>query len=130
MHTELYCTTLDQLDRVKAVRAIHEALLQLAATSRAAGDEGFDNAPAIAALGECLAQAGRVGYGGETPGPAQPMRPSGEHFRLRRHHGNKDAWALVVVNEKGEEGSVSVTALSADTLLAKVAPGERCEVVV
>ena len=33
MHTELYCTTLDELDPVQAIRAIHEAWAQLAAVS-------------------------------------------------------------------------------------------------
>ena len=61
MHTELYCRTLEILDPVKAIRAIHEALLQLQAASV---DDGrvLDHTGAIASLRACLGQAGHVGF--------------------------------------------------------------------
>lgn len=62
MQTETYCTALDNLDRVKAVRAIHQAYLQLAALMPAATAEGYDNAPAARALVECLQDAGHIGF--------------------------------------------------------------------
>jgi hypothetical protein len=62
MDTERYCLTLDQLDREKAIRAIHQAYLQLAATMPAAIAEGYDNTPAARALVECLKDAGHMGF--------------------------------------------------------------------
>ena len=62
MHTETYCTTLDRLDPVAAIRAVHQAYLQLAALDRHCDVEPFDNAPALEALGACLAQAGHPGF--------------------------------------------------------------------
>ena len=62
MHTELYCPKLGDLDVNQAIRAIHQAALQLAATADAAAAEGYDNAPAIEALSACLARAGHPGY--------------------------------------------------------------------
>lgn len=62
MHTETYCLTLDKLDPVKAIRAIHQAHLQLAALNQNVDCEYFDNVPALAALGDCLADAGHIGY--------------------------------------------------------------------
>jgi hypothetical protein len=49
MHTELYCPTLADVDPVAAIRAIHQAWLQLCATydAAAADDMCFDNGPAI-----------------------------------------------------------------------------------
>jgi len=60
MHTDIYCTTLESLDRVKAIRAIHQAYLQL----RAIGPriEDFDNDPAMAVLSDCLKDAGHPGF--------------------------------------------------------------------
>ena len=62
MHTERYCTRLPALDPVQAIRAIHEAYLQLAATAGAASTEGFDNVPACQSLVACLKAAGHMGY--------------------------------------------------------------------
>ncbi len=62
MHTELYCATLDRLDPVQAVRAIHQAYLQLRAVDTACDVEPYDNAPALDALKACLAQAGHPGF--------------------------------------------------------------------
>lgn len=62
MHTEIYCQTLEDLPKEKAIRAIHQAWLQLNATNNQARREGYDNAPAIEALGECLKAAGHVGF--------------------------------------------------------------------
>lgn len=58
MHTERYCGSLGALDRVKAIRAIQQAFLQLRALQGFVEDDGFDNAPALAALRQCLADAG------------------------------------------------------------------------
>ena len=58
MHTELYCPTLDKLNRVKAIRAIQQAYLQLTALSAYTDTEGYDNAPAMNALLACLRDAG------------------------------------------------------------------------
>jgi hypothetical protein len=57
-HTERYCDTLDRLDRVKAIRAIQQAYLQLAALDAYADCTGYDNEPALNALLECLRDAG------------------------------------------------------------------------
>lgn len=62
MHTEAACLSLDALDRVQAIRAIHQAYLQLAATMHAANSEGFDNTPAASALVACLKAAGHIGF--------------------------------------------------------------------
>lgn len=62
MHTETYCATLDRLDPVQAVRAIHQAYLQLAAVDQNCDVEPYDSAPALDALKACLAQAGHAGF--------------------------------------------------------------------
>ena len=67
MHTELYSTTLDELDSVQALRAIHQAWLQLTAVSPASLAEGFDNWPALASLAACLRAAGHSGFIEEEP---------------------------------------------------------------
>ncbi len=61
MHTELYCQSLGSLDRTKAIRAIHEALIQLQA---ATADDGRarDHTGAIASLRACMVQAGHIGF--------------------------------------------------------------------
>lgn len=56
MHTELYCPSLDQLDPVEAIRAIHAAWLQLQAAER--GVEALDHHSALVALQRCLKAAG------------------------------------------------------------------------
>ena len=78
MHTELYCTTLDELDPVQAIRAIHEAWAQLAAVSPYSITEGFDNAPAMASLAACLRAAGHSGFIEDPPhsGPDDEASPS------------------------------------------------------
>lgn len=61
MHTDIYCLKLADLDRVKAVRAIHQAWLQLRAHDKI-DHEPFDNEPALAALADCLKDAGHPGF--------------------------------------------------------------------
>jgi hypothetical protein len=60
--TDRYCFALDNLDRAKAIRAIHQALLQLQALANVADENSFDNAPAIEALTECMADARHIGF--------------------------------------------------------------------
>lgn len=60
MHTELYCVNLNNLNPVKAIRAIQQAHLQLTALN--VDCEHYDNAPALAALADCLSQAGHIGF--------------------------------------------------------------------
>lgn len=64
MHTELYCLSLDELDPKKAIRSIHAAWLQLHAIGQQVevGGTTYDNAPALASLAACLAQAGYPGF--------------------------------------------------------------------
>ena len=62
MTTEDYCPALPALDRVKAIRAIHQAWLQLSALTDNVDCEHFDNAPALQALAACLADAGHPGF--------------------------------------------------------------------
>lgn len=66
MHTELYCANLSALDPIKAIRAIHQAWLQLAALNTNVDCESFDNAPALASLAQCLVDAGHAGFN-DTP---------------------------------------------------------------
>jgi hypothetical protein len=65
MHTETACSNLAQLDRVRAVRAIHLSLLHINAGEKM-GFDCLDNAGLKRALTECLAQAGHVAFSGET----------------------------------------------------------------
>jgi hypothetical protein len=62
MHTEIYCTTLLELDRIAAIRAIHQAWLQLSHTQSLAKLDGFNNQPAIDALAACLTAAGHPAF--------------------------------------------------------------------
>lgn len=62
MHTELYCRDLDMLDRAQAIRAIHEAWLQLSALTKNVDCEHYDNKPSLASLENCLADAGHPGF--------------------------------------------------------------------
>lgn len=65
MHTERYCPRLESLDPVKAIRAIHEAHLQLSAVNSGRYEPGLlDNAPALESLCGILASVGHPGYGG------------------------------------------------------------------
>lgn len=68
MHTEIFCNNLDKLDKVKAIRAVHQAYLQLAAIDAIVeSDENimFANGPVIARLAEVLADAGHPAFDGE-----------------------------------------------------------------
>lgn len=60
MHTEKYCDNLERLDPVAAIRAIHQAWLQMRALPQTGH---YDNGPAIEALRACLAQAGHPAGG-------------------------------------------------------------------
>lgn len=61
MTTERHCRTLESLDRTKAVRAIHEALLQIQALDSIDADAlDFENVKA--SLRECLRDAGHTGF--------------------------------------------------------------------
>jgi len=66
MHTETVCTTLPNLNPVKAIRAIHQAYLQLVALNEASIGQPatghFDNQPSIKALAECLHDAGHPAF--------------------------------------------------------------------
>lgn len=62
MHTETYCATLGSMSRVAAIRAIHQAWLQLTALSANVDCEHFDNAPAIQSLAAALRDAGHPGF--------------------------------------------------------------------
>lgn len=61
MHTEKFCPSLGALDRVKAIRAIHEALIQLNA-ARSGRTETLDHGPAIESLTDCLRDSGHIGF--------------------------------------------------------------------
>lgn len=60
--TETVCPTLDRLQRAEAIRAIHAAHLQLAAINANCDCRPYDNAPALAALAQCMKAAGHPGY--------------------------------------------------------------------
>ena len=61
MSTERYCETLDNLDRAKAIRAIHEALIQLQA-AKAGRLDNLDHGPALESLNDCMKDAGHPGF--------------------------------------------------------------------
>lgn len=63
-YTEKVCTSLEALEPAKAIRAIHRALLQLEAGEKL-GFDCLDNSDAIAALRECMRDAGHIGYAPE-----------------------------------------------------------------
>ena len=65
MHTNIYiyCDTLERLDPVKAVRAIHQAWLQMRALDANIDCAPYDNAPALQALHDCLRDAGHPAGG-------------------------------------------------------------------
>jgi hypothetical protein len=60
MHTEIYCTSLESLDKIKAIRAIHQAYLHLRAVRFTAGN--FEGCPTELALCDCLKDAGHPGF--------------------------------------------------------------------
>lgn len=62
MHTERYCETLDSLQLIDAIRAIHQAYMQLEALRQNVLIAPYDNRPAIEALEDCLIRAGHVGF--------------------------------------------------------------------
>ena len=64
MHTELYCKTLDNLEKIESIRAIHEAYLQLnAIEKRFEGDcVIYNNKPVLRNLQKCLENAGHIGF--------------------------------------------------------------------
>ena len=67
MDTEQYCKQLHALDPVDAIRAIHEAYLQLKAMSDSKGrvcvdGQTYDNKPALRSLRKCLQDAGHIGF--------------------------------------------------------------------
>jgi hypothetical protein len=62
MRTEMCCSTLGALDKVEAIRAIHQAFIQLSAVED--GQEGLDNRPCLERLSECLKAAGHLGFSG------------------------------------------------------------------
>ncbi len=68
MDTEKYCKTLDNLDKKEAIRAIHEAYLQLDSMGLdvTINDRGnyltYDNRIVLVNLKNCLAKAGHIGF--------------------------------------------------------------------
>src|SRR3954468_18623390 len=64
MVTEIYCHTLDQLDRVRAIRAVHEAALHLRELYLPQ-DRG--SIPVLANLYACLAEAGHPQFAHAEP---------------------------------------------------------------
>lgn len=62
MDTERYCCTLDKLDPAEAIRAIHNAWLQLSALNANVDCEHYDNAPALRQLAGALRVAGHPGF--------------------------------------------------------------------
>lgn len=60
--TETVCERLDELSRVDAIRAIHEAHPQLSSMSRMCDLAPFDPNPTLEALAACLRAAGHPGY--------------------------------------------------------------------
>lgn len=61
MTTERYCATLESLDRVKAVQAIHAALLQINALDSIDADS-LDFEGVKDRLRECLSDVGHMGF--------------------------------------------------------------------
>jgi len=62
MDTERYCATLERVEKATAIRAIHQAWLQLTALDRNIDCEHYDNAPAMEALASVLRAAGHPGF--------------------------------------------------------------------
>lgn len=68
MDTEIYCKSLDNLNKKRAIQAIHEAYLQLSAIGETINDSKktdfliYDNRSAIKRLEECLRDAGHIGF--------------------------------------------------------------------
>ena len=70
-HADIFCKTLDRLDRAEAVRALHQALMQFNAL--ATGTENVDNKPIVAEITRLLKVAGHLGLV-DTPNPASQVR--------------------------------------------------------
>lgn len=85
-HADIYCKTLDQLDRGAAINAIHHALMQLRAQVR--GVENLDHQPTIELLKEQLRVAGHPGF---QPQPEPEFLPDIAIFSTR-----PDGYAVVV----------------------------------
>ena len=62
MNTEDYCQTPEMMCPVMAVRAVHEAYLQLAAIQKEGCAPQFDNRPAMRSCAEVLRDAGHPGF--------------------------------------------------------------------
>jgi hypothetical protein len=66
MDTEKYCEKLNCLDKTEAIRAIHEAYLQLKAMGEIVNDresyQVYDNRPVLKNLKKCLVSAGHIGF--------------------------------------------------------------------
>lgn len=60
-YTEKVCQSLDDLDKVAAIRAIHEALLHIK-TGRELGFDCLDHSGVLQNLETCMKQAGHIGY--------------------------------------------------------------------
>lgn len=79
MHTEIYCQNLEQLERVKAIRAIHQAYLMLSALAEHTDTEHYDLTPSLDALRACLVDAGH---------------PIGATYSTAREHASAKQYAL------------------------------------
>lgn len=67
MDTEKYCKNLDKLDPEQAIRAIHEAFLQLdsigvIAVVESKDGQVYDNRSVLESLKKCLESAGHLGF--------------------------------------------------------------------
>lgn len=64
MDTEKYCNNLESLDKKEAIKAIHEAYLQLNALGKLVNIDGltYDNKSVLINLQKCLAKAGHIGF--------------------------------------------------------------------
>ncbi len=98
MHTELYCPKLRELDRVAAIRAIHQAHIQLSAATREQPEESnLDNKPALAALASILRSVGHPGY---FDGPVI-LAPAGSSTLVAR--AILDAFIVKTSESRGED---------------------------
>lgn len=64
MHTEIYCDNIDNMDKVKAIRAIHQAFLQLKAIGEKVEVGGlvYDNSQTISDLADALRDVKHAGF--------------------------------------------------------------------
>ncbi len=104
MHTEKYCTRLETIDPAAAIRAIHQAHIQLAAISADKFAPGeLDNAPALESLWEVLRAVGYAGAYSETD-PAPGSDAVGEgikgiNVRFFAHTSTEDGPDIVEITE-------------------------------